>query len=151
VPRTLRLEPAFTSACVRADVGGQRDAFGVRLAGQLDCLGDRIAFPDDQVAALAAERLAQGVESLVPEPGPVSREALEFRIEHEQRLHPLGVGARAGERRVVVHAQVTGEQDNRGTHYATTRIGVPRLVSRLFTATAARRRLGTVARRVKTS
>jgi hypothetical protein len=143
-------EPLLPALGVPADVGDHREALGADLAGQPHRLGHRVAGADHQVAAPAAERFAQVGQGLMQKADPVGGDRLQRGVEHEQRDHPLGVGAGGGERRVVVEAQVPGEQHDRGLH-AGVRIGVPGRVSRERRATEARRLFGTVARRVNTS
>jgi hypothetical protein len=116
VPFALLREALLAALGVPADVLGQRDALGAHLAGQLDHLGDRVTRPDDQVGAEAAQRLPQVGQALVQEESAVRGELLQARVEDEERDDLLRVRAGAGEGRVVVHPQVTGEQDDGGPH-----------------------------------
>ena len=123
---------------------------GAGVLGDPDRLGDRVAGAHDEVAAALPELASEVGEALVEEPGAVGREPGQGRVQDVEGHHPFRAAGR-GEGRVVMHPQVAGEQDDRGTHQAAGWTGVPGRVSRLRTATAARRRLGTVARRAKTS
>ncbi|BCB77496.1 hypothetical protein Pflav_039060 [Phytohabitans flavus] len=109
-------EAALAGGRIRAVVGGQPDPGSAHLAGHPHRLANRVALPDDQVAAARAERLAQVGQALREEALPVGGGA-DARVDHEKRYHPLGRGAGVVQRRVVPHAQVAGEEDDSGPHF----------------------------------
>ena len=107
----LSPQPLLARLSVRADVGAQMDGFRAGFLDQPRRLRDHVAAPDDEWQALPQirERLEQKADAIG------RREArLEDRVvEDEERDHRLRLGGCCGQRRMVVHPQVAGEQDDR--------------------------------------
>ena len=87
-----------------------------------DGLGHDLAAADVERAAEPTERRVEVGERLAEKRTPAGRRAearaADAVVEDEQRQHPLGGLDRSRERRVVVDAQVPGEEDDRDLHGA---------------------------------
>ena len=115
VPGAFAFELVAARRGVVRHVVGDVDGVRVHVGGELDHFRGRIADPDHQVAAALAQGLAQVGEGFGQEAGAVRRRG-DGRVDHEQRHHLAGPGARLAERRVVVQPEITGEDHDRGVH-----------------------------------
>jgi hypothetical protein len=111
----LAFEVTAAAGGVAGHVVGHVDGVRVHLAGQRDHLGGRVTVPDHQVAAALPELLAQVGQGVGQETDPVRRPG-DGRVDDEGRHHLPGPGARLVQRRVVVQAEIPGEQHDRGFH-----------------------------------
>ena len=116
----LGREPPLPLDGVRADVGAREDGRGSHLARGPHRLGHHVAAAHVERGAEPAERGVEIGERLEEERatargGTVAR-AADPVVEHEQGQHGLGRLDSRRERRVVVDAQVAGEEDDRGPH-----------------------------------
>ena len=113
----LGREPALPLDRVRADVGAREDGGRADLARSLHGLGDDLAATHLERAAKPAERCVEIGERLLEERAPPRRRSRsacrDAVVEHEERQHRLGGLDRGRERRVVVNAEVAGEEDDR--------------------------------------
>ena len=114
------MHPLVAGHRERRGVGGEVDRLGAVFAGQLDQLTLGLASRDHEVPAALLERAAQVLQALEHElrarPGRVP--AVQERVvEHEHRHHALVGVQRRAQRRVVVHAQVAPEPDDRGRRH----------------------------------
>ena len=115
MPGALAFEALAAAGGVAGHVVGHEDRAGLGFAGHGDDLGGGVAGADDQVGLALAELLAEVSQRVGQEAGPV-RGRGDRGIHDEQRHHLAGAGAGLVQRRVVVQAQVTRENDDRGFH-----------------------------------
>ena len=117
VLRQQLLEPALSALRVRTPIAGDVDGTGVDFLGQRSNLSRGVAAADDQaVGAALLQRLIEVAQSVDEERRPVGRKVRRTEdrlVKDEHRQHLLGRVDRTLQGRVVVHAQVPGEQGDR--------------------------------------
>lgn len=112
-------QPLLTPVRVGADVGRHVHLVGVRLCGDLAHLVDEVTVAHDQAAAPLAQTGVEIAQTVREERQPVRHGEpgrVHGPVPHEQRDDLLGAVEGRGERRMVVQAQVAGEQDDRDAH-----------------------------------
>ena len=116
---------------VGTDVPGEVHHLGPHPLHHVQQFSFYIPAPDHQVGPDTGQRLVEVGQALRQESGPVGpvgRAAENAVIQHEQRDHPVVLPKRRVQRRIVVNAQVSGEEDDGGG--VTHRTGLPPSPSR---------------------
>jgi len=111
-------QPTLARPRVGADVVAQKDGGRTSLRRDRERLLDDVSSSERERAPARGERGAQIAERVEEERDPVGHaEALEHDwIEHEQRHDLVGLASGGRERRLVVEAEVTREEDDGSGH-----------------------------------
>ena len=115
--RERRAQPPLALLRVRAHVLAEEDRLGAGVLRDPDGLREDVAAPDDERCPTLAQPSVEVVERVEQERDPVrhAERCEDVVVEHEQRddaFRPLDGG---GERRVVVQAQIAGEEHDDGS------------------------------------
>jgi len=120
---TVSVEPLLESLLptlrVTADIRSDVNLSGADVVGKSRDLVDHVAAPYDEAGAPVAQAPVEVGEGLGQEARPVGSVVVRPQnrlVQDEQRDHAVSRLCGGGERRVVVHSQVPGEQRDRRRH-----------------------------------
>ena len=118
----LAREAALALACVRADVRRREHGLGADTARRRHRLRDDVTAANVERPADPPERPVEVGEALVEKGAAACRGAVaglaDPVVVDEERMHVLGRVERGAEHRVVVHAEIAGEEGDGGSHGA---------------------------------
>ena len=118
--REAGTQPALALLGVRADVLADEDRGGIGVEREPDGLTDDVPAAHDEGATARLQGRVEIAERVEQKPEPVRRpECGEHHVVQDEEWHdPLGPLDGGGEGRVVVQAQITGEQHDHGPVFA---------------------------------
>jgi hypothetical protein len=110
-------KPPLPLLRVTAHVLTHEHALGLHIPHGPHSLLDDVPTPKGKLAASSAERAAEGPQRAEQKHDTIRRaeRPQQPAVEHEERKHALEPPDRGGQSRIVVDAQIAGEQDDRGT------------------------------------